>query len=59
VVRAMSYAPWVHEDDVWRAAFSREGERIVTGSGDKTARLWIPSPASKSASRSRAIAPRP
>ena len=36
----MSYAPWVHEDDVWRAAFSREGERIVTASDDKTAGLW-------------------
>src|SRR5438270_2716735 len=32
-------------DDVWRVAFSRDGKRIVTGSGDNTARLWTPKPA--------------
>jgi WD40 repeat protein len=32
--------PLSHEDGVWAAAFSPDGERIVTASADKTARLW-------------------
>jgi WD40 repeat protein len=29
-----------HEAEVWSVAFSPDGTRLVTGSGDKTARLW-------------------
>ena len=29
-----------HESDVWCVAFSPDGRTVVTGSGDKTARLW-------------------
>ncbi len=29
-----------HDDRVWSAAFSPDGARVVTASGDKTARLW-------------------
>ena len=29
-----------HEGDVWSAAFSPDGNRVVTASADKTARLW-------------------
>lgn len=29
-----------HESDVWSAAFSPDGARIVTASGDDTARVW-------------------
>jgi hypothetical protein len=29
-----------HEDNVWSAAFSPDGSRIVTASDDKTARIW-------------------
>jgi WD40 repeat protein len=30
-----------HEDIVWHAAFSPDGERVVTASWDNTARLWF------------------
>ena len=29
-----------HEGPVWRVAFSPDGERVLTGSADRTARLW-------------------
>ena len=29
-----------HTDIVWSAAFSPDGKKIVTGSADKTARIW-------------------
>ena len=29
-----------HENGVWSAGFSPDGTRIVTGSKDKTARVW-------------------
>jgi Amidohydrolase family/WD domain, G-beta repeat len=29
-----------HDDAVWSAAFSPDGNRVVTASSDKTARLW-------------------
>ena len=29
-----------HERAVWSVAFSGDGERVVSGSGDKTVRLW-------------------
>jgi len=29
-----------HTDSVWQAAFSPDGQRIVTASGDHTARVW-------------------
>jgi WD40 repeat protein len=32
--------PLKHGDAVWAVAFSPDGETILTGSGDKTARLW-------------------
>ena len=30
----------VHQDTVWAVAFSPDGKTILTGSVDKTARLW-------------------
>ena len=29
-----------HSGIVWSAAFSPDGQRVVTASGDKTARVW-------------------
>jgi WD40 repeat protein len=32
--------PLQHQAEVWSAAFSADGTRVVTASGDKTARVW-------------------
>ena len=29
-----------HTDDVWSVSFSPDGKRIVSGSGDKTVKVW-------------------
>ncbi len=29
-----------HEGDIWYAAYSADGKRIITGSADKTAKIW-------------------
>lgn len=36
-----------HEDYVFSLAFTRDGPRIATGSGDHTVRLWDSAPASR------------
>src|SRR5208337_5627067 len=32
--------PLQHEKDVWHAGFSPDGKRVVTASGNGTARVW-------------------
>jgi WD40 repeat protein len=32
--------PLEHQAEVWSAVFSPDGTRVVTASGDKTARVW-------------------
>src|SRR2546421_12713425 len=29
-----------HSDSVWSVAFSNDGQKIVSGSGDRTVRVW-------------------
>ncbi|MBN81939.1 MAG: hypothetical protein CMJ70_17550 [Planctomycetaceae bacterium] len=29
-----------HDDEVWSVAFSPDGQRIVSGSNDKTLKIW-------------------
>jgi WD40 repeat protein len=36
--------PLQHEKDVWHADFSPDGKRVVTASGDGTARVWEAAP---------------
>ncbi len=33
-------SPLEHQDQVWSAAFSPDGTRVVTASDDKTAQVW-------------------
>jgi WD40 repeat protein len=46
--------PMKHRHTVWAAAFSPDGRTVLTGSWDKTARLWsVPTPAQGDVDRLR------